>query len=68
MQTVRNGEISGTFEPGCSSALEQIVENVHVHASKTKETLHPTASTSTLQKLIKKLNFLNGIQICVDEK
>jgi len=48
MQTARNVEQSGTFEPGRSKALERKVENahgtvtvwyVHEHALKTKETL-----------------------------
>jgi hypothetical protein len=40
MQTVRNGEHLGTFESKRSNALERIVDNVHVHVSKTKETLY----------------------------
>ncbi len=37
MKTVKNSERLGTFEPIRSDALERIVENVHVHALKTKE-------------------------------
>jgi hypothetical protein len=47
-ETVKNGqerwmlngqERLGTFESERNYALERIVENVHVHVSKTKETL-----------------------------
>jgi hypothetical protein len=37
--TLNGQERLGTFESLRSNALERIVENVHVHVSKTKETL-----------------------------
>ena len=55
--TLNGQERLGTFESERNNALERIVENVHVHVSKTKETLYlETVIKSSLKIIIRQSN------------